>query len=194
LIAVQNQHKHQDLLAAISEDDQAAYKTLFESFYDRLHRLAYIITGSKELSEEIVSDVFIALWRNRSKACSILNLRVYLYVATRNTALNYQSRLTNQPALSLDDLDIELSAPYDDPEQALITKEMEARIRAAIDSLPPRCKMVFKLVKEDGLSYKEAAQVLNLSVGTVDNQLVIAIRKIAAVMFYRLQPRKTRES
>ena len=88
----------------------------------------------------------------------------------------------------LDDLDIDLADPYVNPEQAFITREMDARIRAAIDALPPRCKMVFKLVKEDGLSYKEAAEVLGLSVGTVDNQLVIAIKKIASALFYRFSP------
>lgn len=176
------------LLAAVAADDQAAYKTLFESYYDRLHRLAFLITRSKELSEEIVSDVFIALWRNRSNALDIANLRVYLYIATRNTAMNYQKKLQKKAVVRLDDLDIDLADPYANPEQAFITKEMDARIRAAIEALPPRCKMVFKLVKEDGLSYKEAAEVLGLSVGTVDNQLVIAIKKIASALFYRFSP------
>lgn len=176
------------LLAAIAADDQAAYKMLFESYYDRLHRLALLITRSKELSEEIVSDVFIALWRNRAKALDISNLRVYLYIATRNTALNYHKKLQKKAMLRLDDLEVELADPYANPEQAFITREMDGRIRAAIDALPPRCKMVFKLVKEDGLSYKEAAEVLGLSVGTVDNQLVIAIKKIASALFYRFAP------
>ncbi|MFN5477239.1 MAG: RNA polymerase sigma factor [Sphingobacteriales bacterium] len=176
------------LLAAVAADDQAAYKTLFESYYDRLYRLALLVTRSNELSEEIVSDVFIALWRNRANALEIGNLRVYLYIATRNTALNYQKTLQKKMVVRLDDLEIDLADPYVNPEQAFITREMDARIRAAIDALPPRCKMVFKLVKEDGLSYKEAAEVLGLSVGTVDNQLVIAIKKIASALFYRFSP------
>lgn len=176
------------LLAAIAADDQAAYKTLYVSYYDRLYRLAFLITRSRELAEEIVSDVFIALWRNRSKATRIENLRLYLYIATRNTALNYQSRMQKTNAVPIDELDIELAPPYQDPEQAYITKEMDLRIREAIDNLPPRCKLVFKLIKEDGLSYKEAAQVLGLSVATVDNQLVIAVRKIASALFYRFSP------
>lgn len=188
MIALPTEPNDRLLLAAVAVDDQAAYKTLFESYYDRLHRLALLITRSKELSEEIVSDVFIALWRNRSNAMDIGNLRVYLYIATRNTAMNYQKKLQKKPIVLLDDLDIDLADPYSNPEQAYITREMDARIRAAIDALPPRCKMVFKLVKEDGLSYKEAAEVLGLSVGTVDNQLVIAVKKIASALFYRFSP------
>jgi RNA polymerase sigma-70 factor (ECF subfamily) len=170
---------------AISAGDQSAYKSLFEHYYDRLHQLAMMVTGSKELSEEIVSDVFIALWRKREKAAEIRNLRVYLYVATRNTALNYRQKLQREAHLSLDDIQTELNAPYSDPEQAYVTKEMTARIRQAIDSLPPKCKMIFKLVKEDGLNYREAAEVLGLSVSTVDNQLVIAVKRVASALFYR---------
>jgi RNA polymerase sigma-70 factor (family 1) len=176
------------LLLDIAADDQTAYKLLFEHFYSRLHKLAFIITRSSELSEEVVSDVFISLWRNRGKAPEIQNLRVYLYVSTRNTALNYQKRMMKKSTIPIDELDVELGTPYTDPEQAFVTKEMEARIRNAIDALPPRCKMVFKLVKEDGLSYKEAAEVLGLSVGTIDNQLVIAVKRIASALFYRFSP------
>jgi len=174
----------------IASGDQSAYKELFELFYHRLLRLAFIITKSRELSEEIVSDVFIGLWRNREKISAIDNLTVYLYVAIRNTSLNYLSRLTKATIVSLDDLDFEPEQPFADPEQALITKEMNSRIFRAIQSLPPKCRIIFKLVKEDGLTYREAAEVLHLSVGTIDNQLVIALKKLSRALFYSFKKEK----
>ena len=168
----------------IASNDQSAYKELFEIFYNRLFRLAFIITKSKELSEEIVSDVFIGLWRKRAEILGIKNLKVYLYVAIKNTSLNYLSGLTKSAVISIDQLDFEPAQPFSDPEQALITKEMNLHINNAVQNLPPRCKMIFKLVKEDGLTYKEAAEVLNLSVATIDNQLVIALKKLSRVLFY----------
>jgi len=174
----------------IALGDQSAYKELFELFYHRLLRLAFIITKSRELSEEIVSDVFIGLWRNREKISVIDNLTVYLYVAIRNTSLNYLSRLTKSTIVSLDDLDFEPEQPFADPEQALITKEMNSRIYRAIQSLPPRCRIIFKLVKEDGLTYREAAEVLHLSVGTIDNQLVLALKKLSRALFYSFRKEK----
>ncbi len=174
----------------IALNDQSAYKELFELFYSRLLRLAFIITRSRELAEEIVSDVFIRLWRNRDKIAEIENLKVYLYVAVKNTSLNYFSRLTKTRTVSLDDLDFEPVQPFADPEQALITKEMNARIHLAIQNLPPRCRIIFKLVKEDGLTYKEAAEVLHLAVGTIDNQLVLAIKKLSRALFYSYQKEK----
>jgi RNA polymerase sigma-70 factor (family 1) len=174
----------------IALGDQSAYKELFELFYHRLLRLAFIITKSRELSEEIVSDVFIGLWRNRETIPAVDNLTVYLYVAIRNTSLNYLSRLTKTTIVNLDDLDFEPEQPFADPEQALITKEMNNRIYRAIQSLPPRCRIIFKLVKEDGLTYREAAEVLHLSIGTIDNQLVLALKKLSRALFYSFRKEK----
>ena len=61
----------------------------------------------------------------------------------------------------------------------LISVEIVQRINKAINDLPPKCRLIFKLVKEDGLKYREAAEVMNISVLTVRNQLAIAIKKIA---------------
>jgi RNA polymerase sigma-70 factor (ECF subfamily) len=185
LLAVKVDVNESALLKRIAGNDQSAYQALFERYYDRLHRLAMLLTRSRELSEEIVSDVFIALWRRREQAASIEHLRLYLYVSTRNTAYNYLDKLKRTSTESLDGMDTELRAPFANPEEAYVTKEMNQRIRRAIEQLPPRCRMVFRLVKEDGLSYKEAAELLGLSVGTIDNQLVLAIRKLSRALFYR---------
>ncbi len=174
----------------IAESDQSAYKELFELFYKKLFRLAFIITKSHELSEEIVSDVFISLWRKRDKLLEIENLKVYLYVAIKNTSLNYLARLTKTEVVSLDSLEFEPAPPFSNPEEALITKEMNHRLSLAIQCLPPRCRMIFKLVKEDGLTYKEAAKVMQLSVGTIDNQLVLAIKKLSKFLFYSYSKEK----
>jgi RNA polymerase sigma-70 factor (ECF subfamily) len=92
--------------------------------------------------------------------------------------------------VSLDNVDPGIRQPFVNPEQAYVSKEMQQRIFRAIESLPPRCRMVFKLVKEDGLSYKEAASLLNLSVSTIDNQLVLAVRKISQSIFYHFSKDK----
>jgi RNA polymerase sigma-70 factor (family 1) len=188
LIALKPQITIAELQQRIFQNDQTAYKELFELFYNKLFRLAFIITKSRELSEEIVSDVFIGIWRRRENVLAINNLRLYLYVSVKNTSLNYLAQLTKTGFVSLEELDFEPLQPFSNPEQMLVTKEMNQRLYKAIQSLPPRCRMIFKLVKEDGLSYKEAATVLNLSVGTIDNQLVLAIKKLSKALFYSFSP------
>ncbi|HWB95019.1 MAG TPA: RNA polymerase sigma-70 factor [Puia sp.] len=159
-------------------DDQTAYKELFTSLYSSLLHFAKSIVKSKEAAEEIVSDVFIKIWERRRELEKIENLKVYLYVATRNTALNYLSHNKRSVTNPLDEFHTEFTSIYFDPEQLMITADMLALIRRSIDQLPPKCKIIFKLVKEDGLKYREVAEILNISVKTVENQLAIALQKI----------------
>ena len=165
-------------------DDQQAYKELYTSLYAYLFNFARTIVPSRETAEEIVSDVFIRLWERRKELEKVENLKVYLYVATRNTAFNYLDKQKRTPTNSIDDLEAEFTSIYFDPEQLMITAEMLALIQKAIDQLPPKCKMIFKLAKEDGLKYREVAEVLSLSIKTVENQLAIALEKIGNTVHF----------
>jgi RNA polymerase sigma-70 factor (family 1) len=125
-----------------------------------------------------VDDVLVQIWKNRETLPQIENLRVYLYTATKNTSLNYLSRkariMVTEP---FDDINVQLQDEQC-PEQQMITEELFRKIHSAVDDLPPRCKMIFKLVREDGLRYKDVAEILNISVNTVDAQMVVAVKKI----------------
>jgi len=181
-----------ELQLRIFHNEQTAYKELFELFYNKLFRLAFIITKSRELSEEIVSDVFIGIWRRREHVLEINNLRLYLYISVKNTSLNYLAQLTKTGVVCLEELDFEPLQPFSNPEEILVTKEMNQRLNDAIQNLPPRCRIIFKLVKEDGLSYNEAAELLNLSRSTIDNQLVLAIKKLTKALFYSFSTSKNK--
>ena len=75
-------------------------------------------------------------------------------------------------------MQVSVTSTYSDPEMMMITAEMGQRIRLAINTLPARCRLIFKLIKEDGLSYRETADLLELSLKTVENQMTIAFKKI----------------
>jgi RNA polymerase sigma-70 factor (family 1) len=168
----------------IGVSDQWAYKELFTSLYGYLFHFARTLLKSKEPAEEVVSDVFIKVWENRGDLDRIKNLKVYLYISTRNCAYNYlekQRRTVTHPTAEFPE---DLPSIYFDPEQLLITADMLAMIQQAINQLPPKCKMIFKLAKEDGLKYREVAEVLNLSIKTVENQLAIALEKIGSTVHF----------
>lgn len=168
----------------IAKDDQLAYRQLFIQFYGKLSRFVMGFTKSKELTEEIVSDVFINLWRRRKNIEDVRNLKLYLYVSAKNITFNYLKKLHRENLTDLDSVDIELEDPFADPGAVLITREMNLRLKTAINDLPPRCKLIFTLVKEDGLSYKQTAQILNIAESTVENQLSIALKKISGAIKY----------
>jgi RNA polymerase sigma-70 factor (family 1) len=154
---------------------------LYKVFSKRLHHFARVITRSPEVAEEIVEDVFVKLWSNRHRINEVENLTVYLYVAVKNRSLNAISqKATDLIKAPFDDLDIEAGQVVSDPYNLLVTAEMMKRMQQAVDNLPPRCKMIFKLVREDGLKHREVAEILNISINTVDVQMAIAIKKICA--------------
>jgi RNA polymerase sigma-70 factor (family 1) len=168
-------------------DDQRAYRELFTEFYSCLHRFALGFVKSKQTAEEIVSDVFIKIWEKRKGLEKVANLKLYLYVATRNTSLNYLEKQKQTEPFLRDFTGTEEKSADLNPEQLMITAEMLTRIHQAIDHLPPKCKMVFKLIKEDGLKYKEAAEILQISVKTVENQLAIALQKIGLAVSFDIK-------
>ncbi|MFT3826405.1 MAG: RNA polymerase sigma-70 factor [Chitinophagaceae bacterium] len=164
-------------------NDQQAYKLLYQHFYSSLYQFALSYLKSGPQAEEAVSDVFIKLWSKRAGLVRIQNLKLYLFVSTKNVALNYL-RKQKRPLLQLEQYRVQFQSVYFDPEQMMVTAEMIRHVQEAIQQLPPRCQLIFKLVKEDGLKYREVAELLNLSVKTVENQMTTALRKIAhAVQF-----------
>lgn len=167
------------VLQRIAGGDQLAFHQVYRCFHKKLFYFALAIVKTREAAEEIVEDVFIKLWRHRATITGIHNLRIYLYTAIKNTALNYVSKKARENITEpFDDIDIVLSEAALSPEQILITSEIYKKICRAVEALPPRCKMIFKLIREDGLRYKEVAEILNISVNTIDAQMAIAVKRI----------------
>lgn len=167
-------------------DDETAYRQLYYLFYKPLLHFTGSFISSRETCEEIVSDVFIKIWQNRKHVDDIRNIRIYLYVSAKNNTIRYLQSQQKLTPIGLDELEVELQTSSQDPEQLLITAEMMNRMERAIDNLPPRCKMVYKLVREDRLRYKDVSQILDISVKTIDNQLAIALKKIAGAIRFNL--------
>ena len=163
-------------------NDEQAYRLLFDQLYNRLKCFAASILKSKELGEEIACDTLFSLWSNRGKLTAISNIKVYAYVIAKNKALNELKKISGSRVSLSDDIDVDISFHNLTPEQVLINEELKKTIEQVVNNLPPRCKLVFQLVKEDNLSYKEVAEILDISVKTVDAQLVTAVKRIAAVV------------
>jgi RNA polymerase sigma-70 factor (ECF subfamily) len=158
--------------------DERSYKSLFLFFHKDLLRFAFSIVKSQEASEEIVSDVMMKLWSLREGILQISNLKLYLFQAIKNTSLNYLSRNQNYTSWDIEHVSIQPNLGVYDPEEEMLQEELLGKIAAAIDELPPKCQMVYKLVREDGFSYKEVAEIMSISENTVDRHLNNALHKL----------------
>lgn len=165
--------------------DQKALEKLYLYFYPKLFPFTNALVRQAESAEEIVEDVFIRLWENRSELTKINNLQVYLFVAVRNRALNYLEWKSKDIISYFESYPVDIPVSQETPDSLMMTKEMATRINQAVELLPLKCKLIFKLVREDGLKYREVAEILNISPRTVDTQMTIATKKIAsAINFY----------
>lgn len=159
-------------------EDQAAYKTLFFLLFPSLQNFAFSIVKSRVLAEEIASDMLLEVWVRRKKLTEITNLKLYLFVSVKNASI---ARLKQENKLSrfyIDDLQVEFVSEYSNPDQSAEYHQLEEVVAKAVKELPPSCQLIYKLAKEDRLRYKEIAELLDLSVKTIDNQLSIALKRI----------------
>ena len=169
-------------------EDIAAYRQLYDLIYNSLYRFSFAFVRSKEAAEEIVSDVFVKVWQIRGRLIEIQNLRVYLFTIAKNFSLNYITKYYKNPVVSLDEVDIQAMVEVKSLEDIFISADLAARIRETIQQLPPQCRIIFQLVKEEGLKYKEVASILNISSLTVRNQVAIAVKKIGETLPAYLLP------
>jgi len=158
--------------------DMKAYESLYKLLFPLLFQFSFSFLRSKEAAEEVVSDVFIKIWELGGRLSEVENLKAYLYKVTKNFSLNYISRNYKHIQLSIDELPFDDIISWEDPEAMLLSGEAVRRIHQCIKELPPKCRIIFQLVKIDGLSYEEAADVLGLSLYTVRNQMSIGLRKM----------------
>ena len=166
------------LQSQVATGDTRAFRQIFDALFSNLKKFSFSFVHSKEAATEIVDELFVQLWIKRADIMKINDLRVYLYTATKNASLNYISKKAKQIEVEpYENLQVQMTDVVS-PEQIMITKEMLQKIKEAVDSLPPRCKLIFKFVREDGLSYSEVAEILGLSVKTIDAQMVIAVARI----------------
>lgn len=171
-----------DIVSSLSElGTEQAYRGLFDLLYMPAKKFAFCILHSNEEAEEVAGDVMITLWKNRRTLSSINNVHVYALVIAKNLSLNILKKKSKNKTISLDDVEVNFYFDNSSPEQIIIDNELKLRLEHAIRSLPPKGQLVFKLAKENELSYKEISEILSISVKTVDSHLVAATQKLAKI-------------
>lgn len=159
-------------------DSQPAFKSLYMAYFPKLMRFVSLYVSSSVETEEIVSDTLLAVWNNRRALPDITNFDSYIYTIAHNKVISYY-RIKQTKKVDLEENDIDFFIHTDTtPEEELINKESIARLNAAINSLPNKCKMAFKLVREDKLKYREVATILDISIKTLEAHLATAVRKL----------------
>lgn len=168
------------LLTRISDHaDQAAFSELFKRYHEKLVSFATCFLPHFGEAEDMVSEVFVRLLKNHKELKNIENFEGYLFYSVKNQCLNQLKKNKRKESLfsPLDFQDCK-TGEYTQPLELLLTSELRGKIASCVDRLPHKRKLVYKMIKDDGLSIKETAALLEIADKTVKKHLELAIRDV----------------
>jgi len=151
------------------------FEEMYRQHYTMLRNAAYNIIRDKDASHDVVQEDFVKLWNKKDEIHTILNQKAYLFKSVVNASITYLNhRKEKNP---VEDHKI-LSDQSSD--SGIMVKELEKKIAAALETLPPKCRAVFILSRVEEKKNRGIAEILGLSIKTVENQMGIALKKMRA--------------
>ena len=161
-----------ELFIKIKKSDEQAFDILFKLYYAPLTRFALMFTKDEDNADEVVQLFFVKFWQQRKKLKIKSSVKSYLYTSVRNTALNFikkeKTRSIYEENYEVDKTETRIS----------LNDDFNKIYNEAVEQLPDRTKQVFILSKNEGLTYNEIADFLQISAKTVENNMGIAFKKL----------------
>jgi RNA polymerase sigma-70 factor, ECF subfamily len=190
--SIHNLEWEKSIKAGIKNGNSNTFRILYEKFYPALCLLARRYIISDDIAEEIVQETFMKIWESRRKLEIKGSLHAYLYTCVRNNSLNYLKHLLVERKYSADRLkQLQVALNYlqisqEDGSSLLIAGEMEKSLNDALESLPPKCREIFLLHRQEGKKHSEIAKELGISQNTVQRQISIALEKLRDKLLHLL--------
>lgn len=170
------------LLRLIALGDERAFRIVFNKYHNQLGAHLFRITRSHELAQEVVQDIFLKIWMNRQQLAEVRNFKAYLYVMSKNHALNCLKQTVLEKTLTTcleENEDFQADDSFEENEHYMLIDE-------AIDHLPPQQRQVYLMSRHERLKYAEIATRLSLSRETVKKYLKISSESIASYIRKKL--------
>jgi RNA polymerase sigma-70 factor (ECF subfamily) len=165
-----------DMLSHVASGDEDAFERLFSLYHNQLGAYIYHLTDSMELAEEVVQDVFLKIWLDKESLAEVRNFKSYLFVISKNYALNCLRKVIRERAnyAQWDDNVVNSIVILENDKQEKYYNLLDE----AIDNLPSQQKKVYLLSRHQRLKYSEISENLDLSKETVKKYLKIAVTSI----------------
>jgi RNA polymerase sigma-70 factor (ECF subfamily) len=165
----------QDLIRRLQSGDEAALEYLVATYWHRLCRFVAGILLQEGGEEDVVQEAFVRLWMRRRKLRLEGSFKAFLFTLARNAAIDERRRWGRRETLASS---LDPPPPGPSPQAGVEASELRAACKVAVSALPPRRREIFRLAREEGLTYREIAEVLGLSQQTVANQMSRALTSL----------------
>jgi RNA polymerase sigma-70 factor (ECF subfamily) len=167
-----NLANEKELLSAVAEGDERAFKVLFDGFWNLVYTNTLTLVRSVPLAEDLSQEVFFKVWQHREKLIGVDNFKKYLYTITRNTVISeFRKKIIAFAENAPEDIVDTYKIPTIDVE----LKETYRLILDGIESLPAKQKNIFRMSRFEYLSHEEIAQKMNISKETVKWHIVTSL-------------------
>ena len=177
-------YEHEELLTLVANGDESAFRELVMRYSGLLYTYIYKHIESKEATEELVQDVFFQIWLTREALREVRNFRTYLYVVSRNQALNAVKKMMREYQRHLEYQQWE---QIPEPEENHLKRELQLSIiEEAIEKLPPQQKKAWILSRREKLTYQQVAVEMSISKETVKTYLQHAHQFIGKYLMDRM--------
>jgi len=186
------------LFKEIQYGDTTAFDELFLLYYDRLLAFARQYTRNRESAEEITSELFVKIWLKRNGLAEVINPEVYMYVSIKNACINLLRSEKKRNFLFVElPGDLLYEDCLDDNIMGMGDKELLGLLNQSVAALPEQRRIIFTLIKEQQLKTSEVAEILGISIRTVESQLYKAVKTLAnsisGYLGYHPQEKKSRK-
>jgi len=163
------------LIELLKLGDQRVMTKLYNLYWKPLFISSYNLLKDKEVCEDIIQEVFMDLWNNRERLEIKISLKSYLYACTRYQVFSHFRK--NKAGIKVELFD-GLTQRFHNatPETEIMHKELITQINSIVETLPEKCRKVYKLSREEHLSHKEISSNLNISTKTVENHITKALK------------------
>lgn len=167
----------ENLVSRLRNSDKKAFELIFRQFREQLYYFALGYLHSEAEAEEIIQNVFIALWENRDMLNEQYPIRNYLYKATVNHIYNFFRSRVVREKYAIQFLKEEIQV-HEEVEEKVLVDDLEEMVDKFVSELPNQQQLIYKLSRKDGLCHAEIARKLGLSVRSVENQIYRALKFI----------------
>ncbi len=160
---------------AIRLGEANSFENLFNLYCQQLINFARRYVFDKQIAENIVQDVFVNVWQSRTNLDPSKMIKAYLFTAVKNESLK-QLRHRDVEKKNYDRV-FEVSSKSN-PDKEMEGKELDYHVNQAVNELPEKCKEIFKMNRFENLKYAEIAEILDISIKTVETQMGRALKKL----------------
>jgi len=163
---------------SLSVDSEQEFERLFKEHFKSLYAYAFTILKNEAIAEEIVQNVFFKVWEKKVPDTIQTSLKAYLYKAVYHESLNYLKHQKIKAQYQLHVMHQSKNQMDQSASRKMMLKELEEKLRDAMNALPQQCRTIFQMSRFDGLKYQEIADQLGISVKTVENQMGKALKQL----------------